>query len=69
MSNLLLILIYYFFYKNTTVISKFMLRYKYYQKHKIFGGHMKTDDAIIENLEVNYPLENLAPWNRSCFWI
>lgn len=30
---------------------------------------MKTDDAIIENLEVNYPLENLAPWNRSCFWI
>ena len=28
---------------------------------------MKTDDAIIENLEVNYPLENLAPLEQILF--
>ena len=28
---------------------------------------MKTDDAIIENLEVNYPLENFAPLEQILF--
>ena len=28
---------------------------------------MKTDDAIIENLEVQYPLEKLAPPDQILF--
>ncbi|MDE7224436.1 MAG: ribonuclease H-like domain-containing protein, partial [Acetatifactor sp.] len=28
---------------------------------------MKTDDAKIENLEINYPLENLAPLEQILF--